>query len=256
MSFFDFFGGIVKGIGRLGGKAVEGFGNLIGNEDIASFGRSIQEICSEKISAERSYERQTANVQSTERLSEILVSFSEGYLQQADTIEKASIGAVEDYYDALLELLSQSPNIAANQAGLKRLKASRTQIKNKIKGSVKDPLAKRMSLDDEECLRILKMDPGPEKKTAMNIFSQKIINSALQNTANKVRKTLNEQLENVDDYLLGIQEEQEREYSVLKEQYDSLMANGIKELRDREENCLEPAITMTGIQLVEKVIQV
>ena len=122
-----------------------------------------------------------------------MVSFSEGYLQQADTIEKASIGAVEDYYDALLELLSQSPNIAANQAGLKRLKASRTQIKNKIKGSVKDPLAKRMSLDDEECLRILKMDPGPEKKTAMNIFSQKIINSALQNTANKVRKTLNEQ---------------------------------------------------------------
>ena len=36
-----------------------------------------------------------------------------------------------------------------------------------------------MSLDNSECLQILKMDAGEEKRKAMTKFSQRIINEAL-----------------------------------------------------------------------------
>ena len=251
MGFWDFCRKIGKGIGT----AIEGVGNFIGNEAVAGFGRSIRNACAEKVAVERSYEKQTASVRSTERLSEVLVSFSVGCLQQAETIENASIRAVENYYDALLKLLEQSSDMTGNQAGLKRLRASRTQIKRNIKGSIKNPLAKRMSLDDEECLRILKMEPGPEKGQAMSLFSQKIIESALSNTAHQVREVLDEQLEDINDYLSGIQEEQEREYKALRNQYDILAENGVKEQSDREKSCLDPAVTIAGISIAQELLQ-
>lgn len=252
------FGSFLKGIGRAIGRGIESVGNVVetatGFSGIANFGRSVREACTEKVSRERSYERRTANIHSTERLSEILVSFSDGYLQQAKTIENASIRMVEDYYDKLLELLEGSFDTSSYGAGMKRLKSARERIRRTIEGSVRNPLARRMSLDDPECLGILKMDAGKEKGQAMSRFSQKVIQEALKNTSDQVRLSLDEQIDGIEDYLNGLQEQQEKEFRALTAQYEQLLVKGEKEAADWEKSCLEAAVLIEEARLTESLL--
>ncbi len=124
---------------------------------IEKIGQGIQYACAEKVAKERSYEKETANIYSTDRLNEILISFSEGYYQQATAIENTCIENVKNYYDDIIQLLEQASDTTKIGSNLKRL----------------------MSLDNSECLQILKMDAGEEKRKAMTKFSQRIINEAL-----------------------------------------------------------------------------
>jgi len=122
-----FLGSLVRGFGRVAGKFIETAGNVVENvtgfDGITRFGETIQDLCAEKISTERSYDKQTANVNSTDRLSDTLSSFSDGYLQQADMIENAGIKEVEQYYDALIGLLEKVADDREGKAGLRRLQA-------------------------------------------------------------------------------------------------------------------------------------
>lgn len=100
-------------------------------------------------------------------------------------------------------------------ANLKTLKHGKSRISKTITGGIKDPLAKRMSLDDSECLSILKMDSGTDKKQAMTNFTKKVIKEALNNLSKNVRAALTDQTEDIQDYLSGISEEQEKTMQAL-----------------------------------------
>ncbi|WP_044976614.1 hypothetical protein [Ruminococcus sp. HUN007] len=162
--------GLFKSIGRAFGRCVEKVGDFFGSEKISNAGRRIQEACAEKIASEKSYDKKEANVYTTDRLNEILVSFSEGYFQQATTYENAAIKYVEDFYSQLIEMVESCPTSVPYTANLNALKNGQKRISNVISGSIKNPLAKRMSIDDSECLSILKMESGSEKREAMTRF--------------------------------------------------------------------------------------
>lgn len=255
MSFLGKIKNGFKNIGRKVGRGIEDFGQTSGIAFIENVGRSIQDFCSEEISMEASYDSQAADIYSTKRLTEILVSFSDGYLDYADGIEETCIREVENCYDDFIQLLEQAMEEGANKAGLKRLKSAKSRIRRTIKGSVRTPLARRMSLDDAECLRILEMDSGTEKRDAMKRFTQRVIREALKNTADQVRLSLDEQLEDIEEYLTGIQEEQQKGLSTLKEQYDAMVAKGDQEATDREQECLEPMIVLEEIRLAEALFR-
>ena len=152
---------------------------LNSEKTIEKIGQGIQYACAEKVAKERSYEKETANIYSTDRLNEILISFSEGYYQQATAIENTCIENVKNYYDDIIQLLEQASDTTKIGSNLKRLKREKSRIGNHIHGAIKDQLAKKMSLDNSECLQNLKMDAGEEKRKAITKFSQRIINEAL-----------------------------------------------------------------------------
>lgn len=95
----------------------------------------------------------------------------------------------------MIDLLEESSEFTKDTSNLKRVKRNRSKIRTTIIGSLKEPLAKRMSLDDPECLKILKLDSGKEKEKAMKKFSKKIIRESLNNLAMKVTNVLQEQTE-------------------------------------------------------------
>ena len=166
--------GWLKSLGRKLGRGIEKFGEFTGIDVISDWGRNIQDACAEKISYEKSYDKREANIYTTDRLNEILVSFSEGYLQQSTAIEKHCIRLVEDYCDKLIEIIENAPDSAHSVANLRVLKSGKGKITKIITGGIKEPLSKRMSLDDLECLEILKMDSGTEKNEAMAKFTKKL----------------------------------------------------------------------------------
>lgn len=245
--------GFFKAIGRAIGRGVEKVGNFFGSETLSNAGRSIQDACSE-ISFEKSYDKKVANIYTTDRLNEILVSFSEGYFQRATEIEKNCIRLVEDYYDKLIEIIENAPSSARSAANLRALKSGKGRIAKTIAGGIKEPLAKRLSLDDSECLGILKMDSGEEKKRAMTSFTNKVIKEALNNLSKNVRTALNEQSEDIQDYLSGISEEQEKAMQALKEHFDKMVKDNELEQSDKEKNCVIPLYLMDASERVVDIL--
>lgn len=247
--------GFFSAIGRAIGRGVEKIGDFFGSEKISNVGRKIQDACSEKIASERSYDKREANIYTTERLNEILVSFSEGYFQQATSIENSCIRIVEEYYEKLIDIIENAQDITHNRTNLKALKTGKKRIAKSITGGIKEPLAKRMSIDDSECLSILKMDSGLEKKQAMTKFTQKVIKEALNNLSKNVRETLNEQTDDIQDYLNNISEEQERGMKTLKEHFDKLIRDDELLQSDKERSCVVPLITLEASEQVCEILQ-
>ena len=245
---------LFKAIGRWVGSGIEKVGDFFGSEKIANFGRRVQEACAERVASEKPYDKNEANIYTTDRLNEILVSFSEGYFQQATGIEKTCIRLVEDYYDRLIGIIESAPSSAHSAANLRALKSGKSRIAKTITGGIKDPLAKRMSLDDAECLRILKMDAGSDKKMAMTRFTRKVIKEALDNLSKNVRISLNDQTEDIRDYLSGISEEQERAMQALKEHFDKMVKDNELEQSDKEKNCVQPLYLIDATECVSKIL--
>ena len=246
--------GLFGFIGRTIGRGVEKVGDFLGSEKISNFGRKIQEVCAERVSSEKSYDKREANIYTTDRLNEILVSFSEGYFQQATALEKTCIRLVEDYYDRLINIIENAPSSAHSAANLRALRAGRGRIAKTITGGIKDPLAKRMSLDDSECLGILKMDSGLEKKQAMTNFTKKVIKEALNNLSKNVRTALTEQSEDIQDYLSSISEEQEKAMQAFKEQFDKMVKDNELEQSDKEKNCVIPLYLIDASERVADIL--
>lgn len=244
-----------KSIGRAIGRGVEKVGDFFGSEKISNFGRSIQDKCAERIAEEKSYNKKEANIYTTDRLNEILISFSEGYFQQATVIERNCIRLVEDYYDKLIEIIEDAPSSEHNAANLRALKSGKRRISKTINGGIKEPLSKRMSLDDSECLSILKMNPGNEKKQAMTRFTHKVIQEALNNLSKNVRTALNEQSDDIEDYLCGILEEQEKAMQALKEHFDKMVRDNELEQTDKEKNCIMPMYLIEVSECINKIIK-
>lgn len=250
-----FWGNVFRSIGNVVGKGVEKVGDFFGSEKISSAGRKIQDACAEKIASEKSYDKREANIYTTDRLNEVLVSFSEGYLQQATSIENTCIRIVEDYYDKLMSIIEKAPEITYNKANLKALKNSKNRISKSITGGIKEPLSRRMSIDDSECLSILKMDSGLEKKQAMTKFTQKVIKEALYNLSKNVRNALNNQIDDIQDYLNNISEEQEKEMIALKKHFDKMIGDSKLEQSDKEHSCILPLFTLEASEHVCEILK-
>lgn len=244
------FGWAVSKIGR----GIEKVGDFFGSEKISRFGRKVQDLCAEEIADEESYDVREANIYTTERLNEILVSFSEGYFQQATRIEKDCIDLVEKYFDELIGVIENAPSGFQNAANLGALKMSKKRIAKTITGGIKDPLAKRMSLDDSECLEILKMDSGEEKKKAMTDFTKKVIKEALHNLSENVHIALHDQSEDIKAYFSDIFEEQEKAMQLVKEQLDKMAKDGEVEQSDKERNCVIPLYVINASKYVSDIL--
>lgn len=251
-----FFSSIFRAVGRGLGKVVEKAGEVINSDTLRSVGWDLQDRCAKEISNEKSYDKNTANIYSTERLNEILTSFSTGIYRQADSLEKSCIREVERYLDVIIKELESSTAEVRKSSSLRRLKNTKSQIKMKINGAIKNPVARRMSLDDSECLRILKMDAGREKQKAMADFSQKIINEAVDNLAGMVRESLKEQFEEIEDYLTDLCEEREKHAIAVKKQYDEMLTKNLEEEKSREESCLPASVTLKSVEMIEKLLSI
>lgn len=246
---------LLKAIGRGFGRIIEKAGELFGSSTLENIGISIQEACAEKVASEKSYDKKEANIYTTERLSNTLSEMSAGYLEQATLIEKSCINYVETYFDKLIAVIKEVGSSYYNKANLNSLERGKGKIAKMIEGGIREPLSKRLSIDDSECCTILKMDAGPEKLSAMKNFTHKVICGALDNLAKKVRESLNDITGDIEDYLSNISEEQEKEVQVLKQHIDKIVESIEQEQSNTENSCIMPMLVLNASEQVLSVLK-
>ena len=247
------FGSICRGIGRAVGRGIRTVGDFLGGGIISMIGEAIEDKCSRDIEHEDSYDKRSSNVHTTDRLNDVLVSFSEGYFKEATSKEEKCVKLVEEYYDTLIDMVEKLPAEARNNANLRALKNGKKKIAEKIMGGIKDPLAKRMSLDDSRCLEILKMDAGNKKKLAMKKFTREIIKEALENLAKNVKESMYEQTEDIEEYLSAVCEERDKALETIQEQIKKMVDND--EVDEIDKSCINPLYVVAVSDKVSEIFQ-
>lgn len=246
--------GWFRDLGSWIGDKIWDAGIALDFDPLIDLGMNIRNVCVEKVASSGSYDQTSSSVASVDMLNETLVSFSKKYMQEAEEIENQCIKKVENCYDNLIKKMDAESDFSYNSANLRILKREREKVRNSISGSVKEPLARRMSLDDAECLEILKMGAGKEKGEAMSAFITKVIREALNNLAHKVRISMKEQYDLLEDYFKSMIDERERNFRSLKEQFDKMCMNYNSEAEVKESVLVDSWISLDTINEVEKIL--
>lgn len=148
---------------------------------------------------QRAYD-EAATLAETKRMNQILSDFSLKLSNYADDLEENALNESSIYFKILLEKVDSNENkvFKINTAKIKR---NQLKIERQIMGSFKKHLSKRVSLDDSECLSILKLDAGENKRVRMQNFGNKVLREASNNLCNSIKESLLDQQEYIEECL-------------------------------------------------------
>ena len=198
-----------KAVGRAVGTGMEVVGTITNSESLRRMGSSLKEMCTEveyvarEASKVDSYDKEKARLIETQRINETLSKFSLNLQTQADELEEDALKESKVYFEYLIEQLRKTSDANNMKININRIKRDIFKIEKGIKGSFKDYLAKRISLDDQECLTVLKMEAGTEKEAAMKRLGNKVLKEAREQLCDNIKECLIDQQEYIEDEIVG-----------------------------------------------------
>ncbi len=205
MEFFSSIGSALKSVGRAAGKVISKIGEVTGSEKVKEVGDRLTAMCTEvdktakRTSEEESYDRGSAKIAETQRINKILSDFSLNLQKQADDIENIAIKESQIYFDELISVLAKINIDGDIKINIDKIKRELAKVNHNIRGSFKRHLAKRVSIDDIECLEILKMDAGSAKESAMKKFGNKVLKEAKEELCHNIKEALFDQQKYISD---------------------------------------------------------
>ena len=252
MGLFSFFadvgrklvGGVVDGFGR----CVEKVGEVTGWEGLEMAGINMQ-IAADDISSgvgkTSSYDDSCKNVRQVESLSSMLADYSRSVESDADKMQEAIEQNIRNFYNDLWQYI-ESSDVDLPQNMLKREQAS---ILNSLYGFLKNYVSKRISLDDKECVDILKMEKGPAKTNAMKAFTNRGLREAKQQLCTKLNNLVESGLDDfysAFDNMLNVKQ-------VQLEQAERHLAAFRDDTPGREYELVKCKSVINGLLLVEQI---
>ena len=216
------------------GKAIAGIGNVFGSEKMINFGNKLQGKNVEEIIDEAGddgpFDPDTASIRQVEQQNKYLADMREAYMESAESIEKACWVYVSSQYDDLIKLAENTPEIFADSSAVKELKKEKNKAKKKISGSIKDPIARRFSLDDRECRRIVEMDSST-------------VTEELQSQINSLHSILND-----------VCEKKERSLNDMKTYFDTVSEEDHIDQITLEYSCVKPVLVYDSADMVLEIL--
>lgn len=122
------------------------------------------------------------------------MSFKESF----DELESELKKECQRTIDGILEMID-SINSSVKVCNVSSMKRQLSYIVDDINGTAMNHMNRRISLDDAECLAILKLPAGDLKGTRMNELKKKIYSEAIGIVSDKIRKSIMNILDNISD---------------------------------------------------------
>lgn len=185
-----------------------------------------------------SYDADKASLEETVRVQKALTEFKTDTEARSSALEKAIIKESRGYLDEFLDEIRKYNKIRYGgrclNINLENIERENRKTEDKIHGFITKKVSKRISLDDDECKNILKMDAGTEKKKKLDQFYRKVLTEALSELTNILRKAMEQQTDIVEDRI------QQRIDAVL-ETCEAKAADfkQIQKLKNKDENKIE-----------------
>lgn len=255
MGLFSFIGravGKVTGaIAKGAGKAIEKLGDITNSGTLWNIGWSMQDAgdrLAGNIGRSSSYDSSAPDLQQTFDLNKEFAEYAKEIGDKSDELEQKILVSIRGTFD---ELNRQAEDEELSM-DINTLKREQNECINNMKGVLKNHISKRVSLDDRDCLKIMEMQPGPNKEYEMKRFRDKVFIEGKVNLQKavdtSVRKMYSDFWENFDGMM------SEAESSVAKTK-DVLSRISQKDnTATREYATMEAESVILGTKLVEHII--
>lgn len=255
------FGGFCRAVGRAVGSGIEKVGRVIKSERVEQIGSNLKYMCTEvdkvarKTGETDSYDKERARLIETQRINDALTHFSLNLQKQADELEEGALEESRVYFEYLIEELRDTSHTNNMKININRIKRELLKIEKSIRGSFKNHLAKRISLDDQECLNILKLEAGAEKEEAMKRLGNKVLKEAREQLCESIRECLIDQQEYIDDQVMDKMDEiilNLKELSTKVNEFEVLKENNESQIEMEKIKCISKLqIIDTALRILE-----
>lgn len=156
---------------------------------------------SKRVGSESRYDPQTAKAEQTMRINQTLSDLRQKMEQESRKVEDKSLRvtrkAIDDLMTELKRINGQEYAGRKLNLNLERLQRENEKTEKAVHGCFSNYMAKRISLDDRECVSILEMEAGPNKEQRMKDFITKVSKESLQEIGSQVKNSLTEQMDNI-----------------------------------------------------------
>ncbi len=143
---------------------------------------------------------ENSSAREIDRMQDILQSYSRTYKKHAEEIEKACIELIDQYFTYLLNEIKKNNDIQRN-IGLNNIEKNQRKLRREIEGTITNVVAKRISLDDSECRRIIALQQSDSKSIRVKVFCEDVLKEARNELSKKVTKILDEQTDEINSFL-------------------------------------------------------
>lgn len=143
---------------------------------------------------------ENSSVREIDRMQDILQSYSRTYKRRATDIEDDCINLIDKYFTDLLNEIKKNDKIQRS-IGLNNLEKNQRKLRREIEGTITDVVAKRISLDDDECRRIIALQQSDSKSIRVKVFCEDVLKESRDKLVRKITKILDEQTENINSFL-------------------------------------------------------
>ena len=209
-------------------------------------------IISEKVGNSGSVTNNSSAL-SIEKMNEILMSYSKEYKNHAEKCEMECITITDEYFMHLMEKMKQKREIQQG-VGFRRLESTQRSLHREIRGAIIKVVERRLSLDDNECREIIALPASDSKKFKMINFCNKVIDEANINLSNKVADVLNQQAEEIDNFLQDYMDEKEQSLLNMKHGFADLEKKFMTDGFDAEQIQILPYSKLYIINYIEEKV--
>lgn len=143
---------------------------------------------------------ENSSAREIDRMQDILQSYSRTYKKRATDIEDDCINLVDKYFADLLNEIKKNDNIQRS-IGLNNLEKNQRKLRREIEGTITDVVAKRISLDDNECRRIIALQQSDSKSIKVKVFCEDVLKESHNKLVRKITKILDEQTNDINSFL-------------------------------------------------------
>ena len=167
-------------------------------------------------------------------INRIFNEFIKSIEPKINNIEKSIKDEMYYYLDELVIFIEDNNKLIEHGIKINRFKRDIEKLKDSIDGSMKKEISKKISLDNNECIKIIKMIPGEKKTKQMDELVERCLNQAIENTIETIKSSIEDIVEEIEIFIedrLDIAEEQ------IKNQMDllnKLNNNTDKDVYERE----------------------
>ena len=161
------------------------------------------------------------SVDNIDRIIQIFSDFKDQVHAKAFNIERAISEEVNFYIEELNNIFYQNSN-QINKYGINMNRINRQidKISLKVKGTIDREISKKVTLDNPECKKIIKMLPGTKKERAFNLFLNESFKYAIEVCCREIRSTLEEIYEDVETEIFSVIEFMQKQNNLIKESID------------------------------------
>lgn len=129
-----------------------------------------------------------STIEDIAKINEIFCSFKESVEKQVIEIESKIVVEVSDYVDELCFVVEAGNSLLSKyNINMNRFKRQIEKLKSGISGTLQKEISKRISLDNPECKKVVKMLSGSKKEEEFKLLLMAAINAGIGAINEKVK---------------------------------------------------------------------